>query len=214
MSHTPDIQSQGGEDRHYFARRECIQCYHLIGYDDLVQTIEGDLHECCVADYEEEHDLDLPPDRLVVELAARKAQSLADRFPQALIIGCDQVAEVDGRILLKPGTVERAKAQLKELSGRTHRLLTGLAVFEPATSHLETALDVHRMTLRELKDEEIDAFVESEKPVDCAGAYKVEGPGIGLFESMQGEDYTGIIGLPLTKLVRLLKRFEGYINAD
>ena len=64
------------------------------------------------------------------------------------------------------------------------------------------------MTLRELTAEEIDAFVESEKPIDCAGAYKVEGPGIALFESLSGDDYTGIIGLPLTKLVGLLKRFD------
>jgi septum formation protein len=159
-------------------------------------------------EYEEEHDLDLPPDQLVVELAARKAQSLESRYPGDLIIGSDQVAELDGRILLKPGSIERAKAQLRELSGRTHRLLTGLAVFQPATGRLETTLDTHHMTLRELTDEEIARFVESEKPVDCAGAYKVEGPGIALFKSMTGDDYTGIIGLPLTKLVGLLKRFD------
>ena len=174
---------------------------------DLLKRLGVDFR-AVAPDYEEEHDLDLPPDKLVVELAARKAQSLAGRFPDDLIIGCDQVAELDGRILLKPGSIERAKAQLKELSGRTHRLLTGLAVFQPAASRLETALDVHRMTLRELTAEEIDAFVESEKPIDCAGAYKVEGPGIALFESLSGDDYTGIIGLPLTKLVGLLKRFD------
>ena len=174
---------------------------------DLLRRLGVDF-QAVAPDYEEEHHLDLPPDQLVVELAVRKAQSLAGRYPEALIIGCDQVAELDGRILLKPGTIERAKAQLKELSGKTHRLLTGLAVFQPATARLETALDVHKMTLRKLTDEEIDTFVESEKPVDCAGAYKVEGPGIALFESMSGDDYTGIIGLPLTKLVGLLKRFD------
>jgi septum formation protein len=118
------------------------------------------------------------------------------------------VAELDGRILLKPGTIERAKKQLRELSGRTHRLLTGLAVFQPSTGRLETVLDIHQMALRDLTDEEISTFVESENPVDCAGAYKVEGLGIALFESMSGDDYTGIIGLPLTKLVGLLKRFD------
>ena len=159
-------------------------------------------------EYEEEHDLDLPPDRLVVELAVRKARSLAGRHPDDLIIGSDQVAELDGRILLKPGGIQRAKRQLRELSGRTHRLLTGLAVFQPSSGRLETILDVHHMTLRDLTDDEISAFVESEKPINCAGAYKVEGPGIALFESMTGDDYTGIIGLPLTKLVGLLKRFD------
>ena len=173
---------------------------------DLLRRLGVDF-QAVAPEYEEEHDLDLPPDQLVVELAARKAKSLAGRFPENLIIGCDQVAELDGRILLKPGTIERAKTQLKELSGRTHRLLTGLVVFQPATSRQEAALDIHHMTLRELKDYEIDAFMESEKPIDCAGAYKVEGPGIALFESMSGDDYTGIIGLPLTKLAGLLKRF-------
>lgn len=158
--------------------------------------------------YEEEHDLDLPPEKLVVELAVRKAKSLADRFPNTLIIGSDQVAELDGRILLKPGSIKRAKAQLKELSGRTHRLLTGLVVYQSDGERLESALDIHYMTLWDLTDEEIDEFVELEKPVDCAGAYKVEGPGIALFKSMTGDDYTGIIGLPLTKLVGLLKRFD------
>ena len=173
---------------------------------DLLKRLAVDF-QAVAPDYEEEHDLDLPPEKLVVELAVRKAKSLSGRFPDDLIIGCDQVAELEGRILLKPGSIERAKTQLRELSGRTHRLLTGLAVFQPATKRLETVLDIHQMTLRDLTDEEIAEFVEAEKPVDCAGAYKVEGPGIALFESMRGDDYTGIIGLPLTKLAGLLKRF-------
>lgn len=174
---------------------------------DLLERL-GVEFSAVAPDYSEERDLDLPPDKLVVELAVRKAKSLAGRHPNDLIIGSDQVAELEGRILLKPGNIERAKAQLKELSGRTHRLLTGLAVFQPSTGRLETALDIHHMTLWDLSAEEIDEFVELEKPVDCAGAYKVEGPGIALFKSMSGDDYTGIIGLPLTKLVGLLKRFD------
>jgi len=157
--------------------------------------------------YEEQHDLDLPPEELVQELAARKAASLRDRFPGCLIVGSDQAAELAGTILLKPGTEERARAQLAALAGRTHRLLTGVAVLEPETGRLERALDVHEMTLRPLSEEAIAAYVEQEQPVDCAGAYRVEGPGIALFAAMRGEDYTGIIGLPLTKLVDLLLRF-------
>jgi septum formation protein len=174
---------------------------------DLLRRLGVDF-QAVDPDYQEEHDLDLPPEKLVVELAVRKAKSLADRHPDSLIIGSDQVVELDGRILFKPGTIERAKSQLTELSGRTHRLLTGLVVFEPASERLETTLDIHHMTLWDLSAEEIDEFVELEKPIDCAGAYKVEGPGIALFKSMTGDDYTGIIGLPLTKLVALLKRFD------
>jgi len=158
-------------------------------------------------EYEEEHDLVLPPDELVMELARRKARSLTARFPDALIIGSDQVAELDGSILLKPGSEDRARAQLSRLAGRTHRLLTGLVVHDSASDRVEQALDVHRMTIRPLTLDHIAAYVAQEQPLDCAGSYRVEGTGIALFTSMEGEDFTGIIGLPLTKLVTLLQRF-------
>jgi septum formation protein len=80
-------------------------------------------------------------------------------------------------------------------------------VFQPSAGRLERALDVQRMTMRALLPEQIAAYVEREQPLDCAGAYKVEGLGIALFSSMSGDDYTGIIGLPLTRLLDLLERF-------
>lgn len=163
--------------------------------------------EAAAPDYEEEHDLALPPEELVIELARRKALSLAPRFPDALIVGSDQVAELEGEILLKPGTEERARDQLARLAGRTHRLLTGLAVHEPATGRTEQALDVHEMCLRPLTAEQVADYIDRERPLDCAGAYKIEGSGIGLFEALRGEDYTAIIGLPLTKLVGLIGLF-------
>jgi len=157
--------------------------------------------------YAEEHDLDLAPERLVVELAARKAESLGADYADGLIIGSDQVAEIDGEILTKPGTPERALAQLERLAGREHRLLTGLVVFEPKTKRSERTLDVHTLRLRALSRSQLRTYVEDESPLDCAGSYKIEGRGIALFESMRGDDYTGIIGLPLTRLVELLARF-------
>jgi len=163
--------------------------------------------EAAAPDYEEEHDLGLSPDELVLELARRKAFSLAPRFPDALIVGSDQVAELEGEILLKPGTEARAREQLARLAGRTHRLLTGLAVHEPATGRTEQVLDVHEMCLRPLTGEQIADYVARERPLDCAGAYKIEGVGIALFEALRGEDYTAIIGLPLTRLVGLLGLF-------
>ena len=159
--------------------------------------------------YEEEHDLALPPDALVTVLAERKARSLGTRFPRALILGSDQVAELSGRILLKPGTARRAREQLAELSGRTHRLLTAVAVFEPRTGRLERALDIHEMTVRPLSSEQIAAYVDRDRPLDCAGSYRIEGSGVALFSAMKGSDYTGIIGLPLTRVVDLLLRFGG-----
>jgi septum formation protein len=160
--------------------------------------------------YEEEHDLELPPEKLVVVLAERKARSVGTRYPRSLIIGSDQVAELDGNILLKPGTVTRARQQLEALAGRTHRLLTGVVVYEPASDRIETALDIHHMTVRPLSEEQIAAYVARERPLDCAGSYRIEGPGVALFASMKGTDYTGIVGLPLTRLVDLLIRFGAY----
>lgn len=156
---------------------------------------------------EEDHHLELPTHDFVVELALRKATSLAARYPEALIIGADQVAELDGERLFKPETPERAVAQLARLAGRTHRLITGLVVFEPETRRAEQALDVQRMTMRPLPRAALAAYVRREKPLDCAGSYKVEGLGVALFSRMEGEDYTGIMGLPLTKLSALLARF-------
>jgi septum formation protein len=156
--------------------------------------------------YEEEHDLALEPEALVVELARKKAESLMTRHPESLILGSDQVAELDGRILGKPGSAAQAVSQLCALSGRTHRLLTGVALVDAATGRCETCLDVHHMTMRPLTPERLAAYVEREQPLDCAGAYKVEGCGIALFAAMRGEDYTGIIGLPLTRVVGLLER--------
>jgi septum formation protein len=157
--------------------------------------------------YEEEHDLALSPAELVQELAVRKARSVARAFPDALIVGADQLAEIDGERLFKPGTVERAVEQLLRLGGRTHRLVTGLAVLDARSGRIELALDVQLMTLRPLTAAQARAYVAKDSPLDCAGAYRIEGQGIALFESMRGEDYSAIIGLPLTKLVTLLGRF-------
>lgn len=160
--------------------------------------------------YDEEHDLGLVPDDLVQELARRKAESLAAACPDALVIGADQVAELDGAVLLKPGSVDAAVAQLRSLAGRTHRLLTGVAVHDPRSGRTEVALDVHRMTMRPLGEPALRAYVERDRPVDCAGAYKVECAGVALFEAMEGRDFTAIVGLPLTVVVTLLGRFGFY----
>jgi septum formation protein len=157
--------------------------------------------------YEEQHDLPLPPEELVLHLAREKARSLAPQFPDALLLAADQVAELDGRVLTKPGDAARAVEQLGLLAGRTHRLLTGVCVLEARSGRLEEALDVQRMCMRPLSEERLRAYVDLDRPFDCAGSYRVEGPGIALFERMQGDDFTGIIGLPLTRVVELLARF-------
>lgn len=150
---------------------------------------------------------DLSAEDLVTRLARLKAESVVAEHPDALIIGSDQVAELDGGILGKPGTAEAAARQLRRLAGREHRLLTALCLLEARTGRREEHLDIHRLRLRRLTDEQIARYVTAARPLDCAGAYKIEGQGIALFESLRGGDYTAIIGLPLTRLVALLSRF-------
>lgn len=160
--------------------------------------------EVAAPDYEERHDLPLTPEELVVELARGKARSLSSAWPDALILGSDQAAELDGEILGKPGTPERAVEQLMRLAGRTHRLLTAVALYDARAGTTATALTTHEMTMRPLSRVEAEAYVRSDDPVDCAGSYKVESLGIALFERMRGDDHTGIVGLPLTAVVSLL----------
>lgn len=140
-------------------------------------------------------------------LALGKARSLAATHPDALIIGADQIAEIEGERLHKPGTAENARAQLKRLAGRTHRLVTAVTVLRAADGREESVVDVHRLTMRALSDEAIASYVEREMPVDCAGSYKIEALGIALFERIEGVDFTAIVGLPLTAVVTLLGRF-------
>ena len=145
----------------------------------------------------------LPPRELVTELAVAKARAVAARHPEALVIGADQVAFLDGRVLGKPGTAERAEAQLGMLAGRTHELVTGTALIDGRTGDLHTAVDVHRMTMRDLSRQQIASYIQREAPLDAAGSYYIEGLGIALFDGIDGSDFTAIIGLPLTQVVRL-----------
>jgi septum formation protein len=140
-------------------------------------------------------------------LAVRKARSVVDRFPRALLIGSDQIAEIEGRALRKPGTMEGARETLRLLSGREHRLVTAVAVIDAADGRTETALDVAHLRMRRLSEEEIESYLRREDVLDCVGAYRSEGLGAALFEWMRTEDPTGIVGLPLTRVVDLLARF-------
>jgi len=141
-------------------------------------------------------------------LAVRKARSLAGKFPGALILGSDQIAEVEGTSLVKPGCFEKARESLRLLSGKEHRLVTAVALLDAGDKvRLETAVDVATLQMRSLTDEEIDGYLHREEPYDCVGAYRIEGMGAALFERMRTDDPTGIIGLPLTRVVDLLSRF-------
>ena len=146
------------------------------------------------------------PIELTRFLAKAKADSLISSYPEALILGSDQMAELDGERLDKPGSIAAAEAQLARLSGRAHRLITSLAVVTNAQTILETEITTVRF--RDLSAVEICAYVALDRPTDCAGAYKIERAGLALVEEIRGGDPGAIQGLPLIALRRALAQLN------
>lgn len=140
-------------------------------------------------------------------LARAKAQAVARAYPDALIIGSDQVASCDGRRLDKPGTHENAVAQLNWLSGRAARFDTGVCLLDAKTGRSECRVVPCSVHFRTLSPEAIETYLRREQPYDCAGSAKSEGLGIVLIARMETEDPTSLIGLPLIALTTLLERF-------
>jgi septum formation protein len=147
------------------------------------------------------------PAALVERLAEQKARAVGESHP-GLIIGSDQVATVDDEILGKPGNHERAVAQLARLSGRQVTFHTGLCLLD--TVHHEAQVDVVPFTVqfRSLSAGQIERYLRTERPYNCAGSFKSEGLGITLFEKMLGEDPTALIGLPLIRLTTMLENAQ------
>lgn len=150
----------------------------------------------------------LPLSQRAVSLARSKAESVAARHPDAIILGSDQIAALDDEVLDKPGTAPRAVAQLARLSGRTHTLYTAVALHEPATGRTEEAVDAATLTMRALPRSSLERYVARDAPLDCCGSYRIESLGVALFERVSCEDPTAIEGLPLTLVVALLRRFD------
>ena len=138
-------------------------------------------------------------------LAVEKARAVAGQFDNALIIGSDQVAYIDGARFGKPGTVERAIAQLKSMSGRSVIFHTALAVLNTRTGHVQVDAVPTEVRFRTLSDEEIVRYVDKERPLDCAGSAKSEGLGITLLDALRGDDPNALVGLPLIALARMLR---------
>ncbi|MGN2247376.1 Maf family protein [Frateuria sp. GZRR35] len=140
-----------------------------------------------------------------LRLAIAKAEGAARGLGQALVIGSDQIAELDGCALGKPGSIEGARAQLGDCAGREVRFHTGLCLLDTRGGRRHTHLDTTRVRFRPLTSEEIARYVEREMPLDCAGSFKCEGLGISLFERIDNSDPTALVGLPLIALARLLR---------
>lgn len=146
-----------------------------------------------------------------VRLATAKARALAARFPDALIIGSDQVSLLDNEQLGKPGTHERAVAQLQRMRGKTLRFHTAVTLLNSRTGQFHEDLEITDVVMRDYDDAEIERYLRAEKPYDCAGSVKSEGYGITLIEAMRGDDPYALVGLPLIRLVALLRREGVYL---
>jgi septum formation protein len=145
------------------------------------------------------------PETLALRLSEAKARAVVADFPDALIIGSDQVATVDGKIYGKPGTHERAVAQLRELSGKTVNFFTGLCLLDAKTGESQVRGIPTLVSFRQLSDSEIENYLRREPAYNCAGSAKSEGLGIALLSSMQGDDPNALVGLPLIALCDMLR---------
>jgi septum formation protein len=146
-----------------------------------------------------------PPSALALRLALAKAQAVAASHPQALVIGSDQVAELDGQAIGKPGTHANAVMQLSSMSGREVSFQTALAVVCLASAFSRAELVTVRVRFRQLTASEIETYLRLEQPYDCAGSAKCETLGISLLESIYSDDPTALVGLPLIRTSALLR---------
>jgi septum formation protein len=149
------------------------------------------------------------PEQLVARLSEAKATVLADAHPDSLIIGSDQVAVVDGQIVGKPHTHEKAVAQLKRAAGKRVTFLTGLCVYNTRSRRCQVDVVPYYVVFRHLTDKQIENYLQREQPYNCAGSFKSEGLGIALFDRLEGDDPNSLIGLPLIRLIRMLES-EGF----
>jgi septum formation protein len=156
-------------------------------------------------DVDEAAQADEAPHALACRLAVAKARAVAAQFPDCVVIGSDQVADLDGHSLGKPGTHSRAVAQLQQMRGQTVIFQTAVAVVCFDTGFEECDLAQVKVRFRDLPDSEIEAYLKAEKPYDCAGSAKSEGLGITLLDAIDNDDPTALVGLPLIRTCRMIK---------
>lgn len=141
---------------------------------------------------------------LTERLSLSKARALAERFPDHLIIGSDQVVTLDGQPVSKPGDHARACEQLRRCSGKSVEFITGLCLLDSASGRYQLISEPFTVVFRELSDATIERYLERERPYDCAGSFRMEGLGISLFQALRGDDPNSLIGLPLIRLCSML----------
>ncbi|WP_213876689.1 Maf family nucleotide pyrophosphatase [Pseudomonas sp. dw_358] len=164
--------------------------------------------ECASPDIDESRQAGEAPHALVSRLAQQKAAALAPTHRTHLIIGSDQVAVLDDQVLGKPHSFDKARAQLLAASGRSVSFLTGLALLDSASGRCQVDVVAFTVHMRVLDEAQVERYLRAEQPYDCAGSFKAEGLGVSLFQRTEGEDATSLVGLPLIRLVDML-RVEG-----
>ena len=150
------------------------------------------------------------PETTALRLSEDKARAVAKQYPEALIIGSDQVAYLDGQVFGKPGTHENAARQLQTMRGRTVNFYTGLCLLNAKSGKVQLRGVPTLVTFRNLTSDEIENYLRKEKPYNCAGSAKSEGLGIAIIAKMEGEDPNALIGLPLIALCDFLRNESVY----
>lgn len=146
------------------------------------------------------------PQQLVERLSIAKAKAIADKSENALVIGSDQVAVIDEKILGKPHTHENAVKQLQNASAKTVTFYTGLCLYNSTSKQYQSEVVPFKVVFRQLTDTQIENYLRKEQPYNCAGSFKSEALGIVLFERLEGEDPNTLMGLPLIRLVRMMEK--------
>ena len=146
-----------------------------------------------------------PPEQTALRLAQQKARKIGEHHSDSLIIGCDQVATLDGLQLGKPLTHDNAVRQLRLMRGRSVTFHSAMCLFNAATGNMQAEDVVYEVRFRQLSDDQIENYLLKEQPYHCAGSAKSEGLGIALIEWMRGDDPNALIGLPLIRLISMLQ---------
>ncbi len=170
---------------------------------ELLQRLHLDF-EVFSPDIDESQLADERPEQTALRLAQLKARKIGETHPEAIIIGCDQVATLDGIQLGKPGDHENAIKQLQMMRGKQVTFHSALCLYNAKTQHMQAEVVPYIVEFRNLSDKQIDNYLSIEKPYNCAGSAKSEGLGIALISAMHGEDPNALIGLPLIKLISML----------
>jgi len=175
-------------------------------YRKMLLSRIGIPFKCRSPEIDETRRVNESPLKLVERLADEKATTVSTESPHAIVIGSDQIAVFEGQIIGKPGNHQVAMEQLASFSGQVVEFLTAVSVQCRSSGFNEQHFDLTRVSFRHLQKDEIERYLKTEKPYDCAGAFKAEALGIVLFERVTSEDPTALIGLPLIHTAAMLRR--------